>query len=309
MNLYDKFMDKEPIKIVGVWKDEFWGNYHLKPALEGIGELHYIPVPPSSNGYVKDIAGFSSKIYDVVKEIKPDVVFCYVKNRWVSAIPFLRIKNLGIPTINISLEDTYNFSLVKDIAHSFTLNMTSAKSSLIKYHRNNAHAIYLPPGANLIEVEDCLKDIDICFIGKKNETNTPVIKNLQRNFNIEVYGKGWLNGSVNSQKTLKLYRRSKIVLGLNTSEAYSIKGRDFEILMSGSLYLCEYNPELTEWLKNGRELIFWKDLSDLRTKIKYYLKNEGHRQTIACMGYFKATTKHTWMDRFERLFKVLSSGF
>lgn len=314
MLLYDKLIDGVPIKSVGIWKNESWGNYNLLPALKGIGELHYLPVPVNSNNYVEDIESFSNNIYEYVKKINPDLVYSYVRNRWVSADPFMKIKKLGIPIINLSMDDTHKFNLVSNIAHSFTLNQTSAKSSLIKYARNNARAIYLPEGANpkihaFKQLSSSSKDIDVCFIGRRYGNRSAIIKKIKKEgINVVVRGKGWADGSASFEEMLDIYNRSKIVIGFSrtsSSHTYSIKGRDFEVPMCGAFYLCEKNPELCDWFRPGSEIVFWDSVRDLLPKIRFYLKFEKRRQTIACMGHYRAATENTWMDRFETLFWYL----
>jgi len=288
--------------------------HNLFPALSGIGELHYLKVPAGRSGSVANIPEFSKQIYNFVIDHKPDLIYCYVRNRWVAADPFLRIKNeLHIPSINLSLDDTHKFHLVADIAHAFTLNQTSAKSALIHYARNNAQAIYLPEGANpeihtLHPVKE--KDIDVCFIGKKYGNRASVIQAIKdAGINVVVRGDGWAGGQVSFEAMLDLYSRSKIVLGFaktsSSSRTYSIKGRDFEVLMCGAFYLCEHNPELCDWFRPNREIVFWDETRDLIPKIKFYLMYPERRNTVACMGHFKAATEHTWMDRFEALFRYM----
>jgi len=315
MSLYDKLLDGIPIKTVGIWKNEPWGTYNLLPALAGIGELNYLAVPVDRNNCVKDRVAFSDKIFEYVEKIKPDLVYSYVRNRWVTAEPFLEIKKLGIPTINLSMDDTHKFYLVADIAHAFTLNQTSAQSSIIRYVRNNAKAIYLPEGANpkihafsRINTEN--KDIDVCFVGRRYGNRAAVINTIKKDgFEVVVRGQGWPGGQASFEEMVDLYSRSKIVLGFSRTSSdyktYSIKGRDFEVLMCGAFYMCEKNPELCDWFKPNNEIVFWDNIRDLLPKIRFYLKCEKRRQTIACMGHFRAATEHTWMDRFETLFWYL----
>ena len=128
-------------------------------------------------------------------------------------------------------------------------------------------------------------------------------------FEVVVRGQGWPGGQASFEEMVDLYSRSKIVLGFSRTSSdyktYSIKGRDFEVLMCGAFYMCEKNPELCDWFKPNNEIVFWDNIRDLLPKIRFYLKCEKRRQTIACMGHFRAATEHTWMDRFETLFWYL----
>lgn len=312
MDLYYKLIDKIPIKTVGIWMNESWNIHNLMPALEGIGNTYYIPVPVEYNGYVTNKKAFSTKVLDCVKEINPDLLFCHIQNKWIVSEPFLEIKKMGIPSINISLNDSYQFNFVSDIAHAFSLNMTTYKYAMIKYARNNAQAIYLPEGLNpnmYYLKATKTKDIDVCFIGNYNKNNATIIQAIKdAGINIVVRGENWSEDTVSFEEKVDLYSRSKIVLGFSRTQNsnYAIKGQDFEVLMCGAFYLCEYNPELCDWLHPHRELVFWDNIRDLIPKIKYYLKYDKQRTTIACMGHFKVATEHTWMDRFETMFRYIN---
>ena len=288
--------------------------HNLLPALQDLGKLHYLEVPVNSRNIVTDKKAFSDSIYRYIEKMDPvpDLVYTYVRNRWVTAEPFIKIKKLGIPTINLSMDDTHKFNLVANIAHAFTLNQTSAKSSLIKYAGNKAKAIYLPEGANpkIHTFNIKAKDIDISFIGRCYGNRYRILQQLKKEgYKVAVYGKGWPNGQISFEKMIDIYSRSKIVLGFSrtssSSSIYSIKGRDFEVLMCGAFYLCEQNPELCDWFRPDTEIVFWDTIRDLVPKIRYYLENPKRRQTIACMGHFRAATEHTWMDRFKVLFWYL----
>lgn len=310
--LYNKLLDGIPIKTVGIWKNESWGMHNLYPALKGIGELNYLPVP-----HKPSIEIFSNKIFEYVKEINPDFVYTYVRNRWVNSKPFIMIRKLlKIPVVNLSLDDTHKFNLVASIAPSFTLNQTSSKSSIIKYNKCKANAIYLPEGASLIYKEkfnfNAVKDIDVSFIGKRygnRDRSIKAVKDL--GIKVVVRGMGWPGGPVSFDEMMDIYSRSKIILGFSRtsskSNTYSIKGRDFEVPMTGSFYLVEYNPELSNCYRKT-DLVFWHTIKDLTEKVKYYLNNEKERRTISCMASFRANNYHTWNDRLAVIFKYLSES-
>ena len=145
MTLYDKLIKHIPIKTVGIWKDKVWQKHNLYYAFDSIGELYYLPIPADR---IKNHLPFTNQIYSTVKKIKPDLVFSHVNGRHAAAEPFLKLKKLGIPTVNIYLDDANKFELIKYIAHSFTLNLTCTKYSIPSYEQNNAKVLYLPEGAN-----------------------------------------------------------------------------------------------------------------------------------------------------------------
>jgi len=313
MTLYDKFINKIPIKIVGIWKDQFWMKYNLQEVFEQIGEIECVYVPKDR---IKNHTSFANQIYNTVEKIKPDLVFSYVNGRHAIAEPFLKIKELNIPTVNMYLDDANKFKLIKPLAHSFTLNLTCTKYSIPHYEQNNAKVLYLPEGANpnYYIRQDVKKDIDISFVGGKYGNRLNVIQALRsKGYKVEVKGKGWAGGKASFKDMISLYNKAKIVIGFarssSQSEIKSIKGRDFEATMCGAFYLCENNPELCDWFESDKEIVFWNDIPDLVEKTEYYLKNDSIRKTIAKASYTRAITEHTCMNRIKNLFKYMSETF
>jgi spore maturation protein CgeB len=126
---------------------------------------------------------------------------------------------------------------------------------------------------------------------------------------VEAFGYGWPNGPLSTQEMVRMYSKSKINLGFggvaNLSETYCLKGRDFEIPMSGGLYLTEYHPELERWYRLGEEIVTYSGFDDLVTKIRYLLSHSDGADAIRQNGYDRALSEHTWEMRFEKVFGLM----
>ncbi len=83
--------------------------------------------------------------------------------------------------------------------------------------------------------------------------------------------------------------------------------RSFEIPMSGGIQICRYNKELSEYFKDGEEIIFYKNDKEMVDKIRYYLSDEQTelRQKIRKSARKRAEENHTWYCRFQVIFKSL----
>lgn len=313
MTLCDKLNNSSiPIKIVGIWQDHSWTRHNLQVAFEQIGDLHILYVPADR---IKDYSPFGDEIISFVEQINPDLVFSYVNNRHVEAKPFLIIKELGIPTINLFLDDVHKFRLMKKIAYAFTLNITTTKYALPWYEACNAKALYLPEGSNPIsylhlEME---KDIDVSFVGQRYR-NRPLIQQAlqEKGYNVRFCGRGWLGGYTSFEQMIEIYNRSKIVIGVSrvstNPDIRGIKGRDFEATMCGAFYLCEENPELYDWFTPGEEIVFWKDIPDLLEKVEFYLRNDVLRESIANAALERSLAEHTWIQRLTTIFQYLKEN-
>ena len=127
---------------------------------------------------------------------------------------------------------------------------------------------------------------------------------------VEAYGYGWPNGPLSTEEMVKMYSRSKINLGfggvVGYTNTYCLKGRDFEIPMSGGLYLTEHNPELERCYELGKEIATYTDLDDLVMKIRYFLSNHKKADSIRNKGMQRSLSEHTWELRFGKIFQLMS---
>ena len=117
-------------------------------------------------------------------------------------------------------------------------------------------------------------------------------------------------GVLSDAEMIALFSRSKINLGFSTcgdthqgvERIVQIRLRDFEIPMSGGFYLVEHMDELAEFFEPDREIVCYRSREELADKIRFYLKNDGARETIRRAGYERARRDHTWRRRFEDVF-------
>ncbi len=120
--------------------------------------------------------------------------------------------------------------------------------------------------------------------------------------------------SVPQDELVKMYSRSKVSLGFSTcgGARYSDKNkirqihlRDFEAPMSGALHFVEYQDELHDFYEIGKEIICYTTREDLLDKVKYYLAHPAESERVRQAGYERAQRDHTWVQRFEQLFRMI----
>ena len=75
--------------------------------------------------------------------------------------------------------------------------------------------------------------------------------------------------------------------------------------MTGGFLLTDYNENLKEFFKFGKEIETYKDKAECLSKIRYYLKHEDKREKIAQAGYRRARRDHTYMKRFKRILDLI----
>ena len=228
---------------------------------------------------------------------------------------------MGIPTVNMFLDDRTKFygrleptgfAGMADIANTFTLCWTSTEDAVKLYELVGARVIYLPEGANpnVYKRMDSQFDIDVSFVGQCYGQRPKTIEYLKnKGLSVQTFGRGWATGEIPVDELVKTYNRSRINLGFGTvgdsTDLFCLKGRDFEVPMSGGFYLTQYHPELEQWFEIGKEIECYRDMDDMVEKIRYYLSHPDKADEIRNAGYERATKEHTWVHRFRMAFKEL----
>jgi hypothetical protein len=148
----------------------------------------------------------------------------------------------------------------------------------------------------------------VAFVGGKYGIREKLVKTLQRaGIRVEAYGTGWPNGRIPTELVPHLFARSQVVLGCGTirtcSDFYALKLRDFDVPMSGSLYLTHDNPDLYSLFEVGKDILTFKTAQELVDKSKAILA--GHIPLDGLRVREKFIEHHTWERRFNNLIHVL----
>jgi len=85
-------------------------------------------------------------------------------------------------------------------------------------------------------------------------------------------------------------------------EHLQIKGRIFEMGLTGTLVLCEQTPALERYYQSGKEVVTFESLQDCAEKGLWYLSHESERIRIATRYRDRTLREHMWEHRFTDLF-------
>ena len=164
--------------------------------------------------------------------------------------------------------------------------------------------------------------------------------------NIKCWGNGWQEGRVSQDEMIKIFSQSKININLTKSpgsinfkalvaiflkkdlnnslkfinpkywisnfqsilakKEEQIKGRNFEVPGCRGFLLTSNADNLTDYYKDGKEIVIYKDINDMIDKIKYYLEHNEEREAIAKAGYERTLQEHTYEKRFNNIFIKLN---
>ena len=98
------------------------------------------------------------------------------------------------------------------------------------------------------------------------------------------------------------------IQSLFASRRKQIKGRIFEVAACGGFLLSGDADNLAEYYVPNKEIVIFKNKQDLLMKCKYFLEHEDIRLSIAAAGLKRTLQDHTYIHRFNHIFKELELG-
>jgi spore maturation protein CgeB len=322
---------KGALSIIAVYHNYNWEEGALKPALEKFGTVRRYDWFEAFDHTGRDwrSSGKAEMNRDLVVRIgqwvaaeRPDVIFTYLSGEIVFPETVQALRSFNVPMIHFSLNDKEQFvgkvrgGLAvgsRDICRWFDLCWTSTEDALKKYCVEGALPVYLPEGANpeLHRPWELEKTIDVSFVGQCYGNRPETIRSLREaGIRVEAFGHGWPNGPLSTEEMVRLYSKSRINLGFGGveghEETYCLKGRDFEIPMSGGLYLTEHHPELERVYDLGKEIVTYRGFDDLLANVRHLLADPQRAEAIRRAGFHRARKEHTWEMRFERFFSLMN---
>lgn len=105
----------------------------------------------------------------------------------------------------------------------------------------------------------------------------------------------------------KVFRASKINLNFTIPNIKSgIPLRIWDVLGSGGFLLTNYQAELPYYFEEGKDLVCFDGIDDLREKAGYYLAHEEERQRIAANGYRKVKERHNYRERVKTILETVA---
>lgn len=104
------------------------------------------------------------------------------------------------------------------------------------------------------------------------------------------------------------FTAAKIVINtLHPMEFGGLNARVFEVAGCGGFQLITHSDAVARHFEPRKEIETFRDLNELREKVRYYLDHESERRAIAEAGRLRAHREHTYEHRLNQLLDVVKS--
>jgi len=209
------------------------------------------------------------------------------------------------------LNADYDALFFKDpfIVHTLGRNLDKPIFYLPECHNPNRHEI-----AGLSDEELRTFGCDIATAGNMYAYRAEFFAQLC-DYDVKIWGNPppiWMNSDairsmiqgryVANEDKARAFLGAKIVVNnLYPAEVWGINARAFEIAGIGGFQLLDWRPGLDALFEDGREVVSFRSMADLREKIDYYLPREDERREIAERGRLRAHRDHSFQVRLPLL--------
>lgn len=276
----------------------------------------------------------SEALLSAVFNEPPDMVF-FMAQSPINERIVLKLRRMGIQTAYWFVEDFRTLkhwnSIAKYVDYFFTIQKDDFFKELKDMGLNNFHYIPLAclPKFHKKITERNNEDerkygSDVSFAGAGYFNRKNVFAKLT-DFDFKIWGNDWQvdmplssliqNGGrrFTEKDVVNIYNYSKININLHSSMWHwdintngdFLNPRLYEILGCGGFQLVDERKYLKGVFEDGKDLVVFKSVDDLRKKIRYYLDNEDERLAIAEHGYKTVRDGHTYEQRVSKIMSIM----
>lgn len=174
---------------------------------------------------------------------------------------------------------------------------------------------------NLKKEHDSFSDLSLVFqttvLGFKiaELQRRRMIIELSKNFDVTLYSDSDVRDLLNVNKMGTcdywtqlpyVFHNSKININLTIPNIKSgLPLRIWDVLGAEGFLLTNFQAEIPYYFEDGKELVCFEDIKELKEKVSFYLKHEDQRKEIAHNGYEKVKKYHTYESRLESILEVI----
>jgi spore maturation protein CgeB len=157
---------------------------------------------------------------------------------------------------------------------------------------------------------------EVCFVGTWYPKREEVLKSL-RDFRLQIWGGGWpltmarnpghplrslYRGRAAGAEVVRIYCGHRAVLNIQHPQSRDAQNmRTFEGPASGSATLTEWTSELPQLFREDEEIVAYRNLEELKSKLRDLLRDGNLARRIGEAGMRRAHAEHSYRRRMERV--------
>lgn len=237
------------------------------------------------------------------------IVFSVFQNLHEIPQDYFELSRKNLFLVNWYTDDDMHFDVFsKHVAKRFDLNITTFEPNYDRYKSIGANVFISQWGG--IEGFPFLDNRRYlaCFIGRMYGQRKELVKILKKEFGDLIFVHDTRLGHISEDKMITIYQNSWLAIDEPTSydqKSLQIKARVFENSSVGCLVLTKPNPRILKYFDLNREILFWKDISELINIIKDCKRNIAPYKKMARIAYERANREHLYKHRFVELFNFI----
>lgn len=163
---------------------------------------------------------------------------------------------------------------------------------------------------------------DVTFVGgftTAHRKGTQLLEDVAADVPIQVWGYGadslpeesalrrCHRGEVWGLAMYRVLAESRITLNrhIDVAGRFANNMRLFEATGVGTMLLTDWKENLSDMFEPEKEVVVYRTPQECAEHIRYYLKHDDHRESIARAGQQRTLREHTYLQRMEELVRIL----
>ena len=266
-----------------------------------------------------------------VMNFNPDILLLGTADNYRDFLLPKTISNLrerGVIVSGILGDDEFNYHQYRYFLGWFDIYVAYVKPCIDYYDKFElSKGYYLPNSCYLHSTEFPLHSdepiYDAILIGSPIANRPEIVKALvEAGVNLAIYGsdqwnkyeyaKNSYHGYVDTKHFNQILAKSKIVLALledHVTGKVHMNTKIWEAVRVGRLpVITFYRPLIDDYkLKEGSNIVMYKDITDLVEKVKYYINNDMEGLKIAKNLYHRVFDDFNYSNLYQELFNTLAN--
>ncbi|MBI3611417.1 MAG: glycosyltransferase family 1 protein [Nitrospirae bacterium] len=188
--------------------------------------------------------------------------------------------------------------------------VTNHGEAVPRYKAYNARVIHAIPNTGIAvpcDWSNMKEEYEVSFIGTRlTAGREEYINEIKKNdIPCHLFGNGW-GGYIPFKMMIEIFGTSKINLNFSrTLDYFQMKGRIFQVCLAGGFLLTEHAPGIEKYFEIDKEIVCFRNASEMIDKINYYLIHDDERRAIARAGWERAVNNYTSFHVVSKVFQEI----